>query len=99
MKGKIRYEFSAEVWRYHMEGGWYFVSLPPETSKEIRENLGSQEQGWGRMKATAQIGNSQWDTAIWFDTKHNRYLLPLNASVRSKEKLEVKDTITTIIWM
>jgi hypothetical protein len=46
-------------------GGWYFISLPADMASEIRENSGWQEQGWGRLKATVRIGNSEWDTAIW----------------------------------
>lgn len=34
------------------------------------------------MKATAKKGNTKWQTAIWFDTKQDTYLLPLKAIVR-----------------
>jgi len=40
------------------------------------------------MKASARIGNTEWATAIWFDTKRMSYLLPLKAEVRKKEGLE-----------
>jgi hypothetical protein len=43
----------------------------------------------GRLKATAQIGDSIWKTAIWFDTKLNTYLLPLKAAIRKKELIEI----------
>jgi hypothetical protein len=69
MNGKIKYEFYAKVWQYTSPGGWHFASLPADIAKEIRENLKWQEQGWGRLKAKAKIGNSEWETAIWFDTK------------------------------
>lgn len=88
MSGKIRYVFSGMVWQHTSPGGWYFVSLPENVSKEIRENLKSSEEGWGRMKATAEIGKSQWKTAIWFDTKLNTYLLPLKVDIRKKENIE-----------
>jgi hypothetical protein len=68
-------------------------------AKEIRDNLKSEEEGWGRLKATAKIGNSEWQTAIWFDTKMNTYLLPLKAEIRRKEKLETDKNIKTIIWI
>jgi len=74
MTGKITYNFSALVWKYSSTGSWYFVSLPAELSREIREHCKWQEEGWGRLKATAKIGNSEWNTAIWFDTKSNTYL-------------------------
>ena len=99
MNGKINYEFSAKIWRYESAGGWYFVSLPEEMSSEIRKHLQWQEEGWGRMKATAEIGNSRWDTAIWFDSKHTTYVLPLKAEVRKKERLSVDSEIHVRIWI
>lgn len=99
MNGKVKYEFSAKVWQHAGQGGWYFVSLPKELAKEIRNHLKWQEEGWGRLKATARIGNSQWETAIWFDTKHNTYLLPLEAEIRKKEDIEIKEDVTTIVWI
>ena len=58
-----------------------------------------QEEGWGRLKATAKIGNSQWETAIWFDTKRKTYLLPLKADIRKKENIATDIDINTIIWI
>jgi hypothetical protein len=84
---KIKYQFTSKLWKTAEAGGWYFVSLPSELSKEIRENFKTEEEGWGRLKATAKVGNVEWQTAVWFDTKKNTYLLPLKSDVRKKEKL------------
>lgn len=99
MNGKIKYEFSANVWQHASTNGWYFVSLPISMSKEIRENLGWQEEGWGRLKAFAEIGTSKWQTAIWFDTKYKTYVLPLKADIRAKEKLELNMVIKSTVWV
>ena len=66
-------------------------------SKEIRENLGFLEEGWGRLKMTAKIGNTQWE--IWFDTKLDTYLLPLKAEIRKKEKITTDKEIEIVIWI
>ena len=97
MNGKIKYEFSASTWQYSGPGGWYFISVQEDISQEIRENLKWQEEGWGRLKVNAEIGSSNWKTAIWFDTKRNTYLLPLKADVRKKEKIESGKDIEIII--
>ncbi|MFM7757551.1 MAG: DUF1905 domain-containing protein [Crocinitomicaceae bacterium] len=89
MSISIAYQFSAVVWQYSQTGGWYFVSLPIELATEIRELFKTQEEGWGRMKAKAKISETLWDTAIWYDTKLNTYILPLKAIIRKKEKIEV----------
>ena len=99
MDGKIKYEFSAKPWQYKGPGGWYFVSLPEEMAKEIRENLKWQEEGWGRLKAKAKIGNTEWETAIWFDTKMATYMLPLKAEIRKKENIEIGKKTDIIIWL
>ncbi|MFM2228434.1 MAG: hypothetical protein RL664_1777 [Bacteroidota bacterium] len=99
MNGKIKYEFTAKTWQHSAPNGWHFVSLPTEMSNEIRDNLKWQEEGWGRLKANAQIGNSTWKTAIWFDTKQRTYLLPLKAAIRKKENIASDKEITTIVWI
>ncbi len=97
MTGKIRYEFKAILWQHTGAGGWHFISLPETTSTEIRTLLKSSEEGWGRLKATAKIGNAKWETAIWFDTKKNTYLLPIKATIRSKENLLLGAEIAVIV--
>ncbi len=95
----IKYHFIATPWRYEGPNGWYFVSLPQELSKEIREILKSEEEGWGRLRATANIGRSEWKTAIWFDTKLRTYLLPLKAEIRKKESLTSDQEVEVILWI
>ncbi|NAS10743.1 DUF1905 domain-containing protein [Flavobacteriaceae bacterium R33] len=95
----MKYEFTTKMWQHGEPGGWHFVSLPKIISKEIRENLKWQEEGWGRMKAIAKIGDLQWDTAIWFDTKMDTYLLPIKAEIRKRSKLEADKTFDMSIWI
>ena len=95
----IKYEFTAKPWQYSGKGAWYFVSMPAEQAAEIRANLRWAEEGWGRLKALAEIGNSQWKTAIWFDTKSNTYLLPLKAEIRKREKVEAGKVVEVRVWV
>lgn len=99
MRDKIKYEFSSSMWKDASPGGWYFVSLPINISKEIRSNLQWQEEGWGRMKANVQIESLKWETAIWFDTKADTYLLPIKAAIRKKLNLEVNQQLKVAIWL
>jgi hypothetical protein len=96
---KIKYLFSAKMWQHSSPGGWYFVSLPQGLAKEIRIMVKWQEEGWGRLKAKAKIGNCDWDTAIWFDTKLGTYLLPIKAEIRKRENLEIGKNIEAVIWV
>lgn len=96
---RIKYVFTSKVWKYAAPAGWHFVSLPKELAMEIRENLKWQEQGWGRLKAVAKIGNSEWETAIWFDTKMKTYLLPIKSEIRIKEKIVNGNNEEIILWL
>jgi hypothetical protein len=99
VKRLIEYKFSAEVWQHSPPGGWYFVSLPDELAKQIREVHKPEEEGWGRLKAVSKIGSSEWKTAIWFDTKKNTYLLPLKSDIRHKEQIRSGVTVEVCIWI
>ncbi len=95
----IIYEFTAKTWKYQGHGAWHFVSLPAELTTEIREIRKWQEEGWGRLKILAKTGGSEWETAIWFDTKHETYLLPIKAEIRKNEKIEIGENVKIIIWI
>jgi len=97
MQAKIKYDFSAKLWKDSSAGGWFFVSLPKDISKEIRENLQWQEEGWGRMKVSAIIDKIEWDTSIWYDTKINTHLLPIKADIRNQTNIKLNEEITVSI--
>lgn len=100
MKYKSQYIFNATLWQYPAPvGGWHFVSLPKDLSTIIRNENSWQEEGWGRLKATAQIGNSKWLTAIWFDTKQDTYLLPVKAAIRKQEQLSIHQELEVILTL
>lgn len=95
----IKYEFNAMPWKYVGPAGWVFVSLPDQMSKEIRNTFKNEEAGWGRLKAIVKLGNTEWQTAIWFDTKMNTYLLPLKSEIRKKEKIDLDEILHLTIWI
>jgi hypothetical protein len=82
-----RYSFKAKVWRHSGTSGWFFITLPKGLSKKIRATHALSEEGWGRLKAKAKVGSSKWDTAIWYDTRFESYLLPLKAAIRKSEAI------------
>jgi hypothetical protein len=79
------YRFEGQVWKSGGKGGWHFVSLPKDLSKEIRSIHQENEEGWGRLKANVTIKQTEFQSAIWFDKKHDTYLLPIKALIRKKE--------------
>lgn len=95
----IKYQFAANPWQYSGKAAWIFVALPCEIATEIRTHFKSEEEGWGRLKVTAQIGSTEWRTAIWFDRKQDTYLLPLKAEIRLKESVVVDKKVKVKIWV
>ncbi len=94
---KVSYHFTAKVWQHDLSGGWYFVTVPKDISVEVRKLFQQWEEGWGRLKCEAQINQTYWDTALWFDTKHEAYILPLKAEVRKKEQIQKDDDVSVLI--
>lgn len=101
MKNKeVEYQFLAKPYSLSSDmGTWIIVSLPKELSIDIRDNFKRLEEGWGRLKVFVKIGNSEWITSIWFDTKHDTYLLPLKAAIRKKESIVLNKKINITIWI
>ncbi|MFM9004116.1 MAG: DUF1905 domain-containing protein [Flavobacteriales bacterium] len=96
---RLSYTFLAHLRVYPGAAAWRFVLLQFDMFQEIRTHLKHEEQGWGRLKATAEIGSTRWETAIWFDTKHATYMLPLKASVRKKEGIADGDEVEVKIYL
>jgi hypothetical protein len=89
-----KFSFKAKLWKYEGPRGWCFVTVPKVTAKQIRKIFGESEQGWGRLKTTAKTGTTIWETAVWYDTKADSYLLPVKTSIRKKAALVIGTVIT-----
>lgn len=83
----FNFAFKGKIWKDKGKGAWHFVTLPKRLSKNIRKIHKDSEEGWGRLKTNITVGDTSWKTSIWFDTKADTYLLPVNSKVRKKEKL------------
>lgn len=100
MKGNgIQFTFTGQVWKYDDPNGWYFISLPKANTNEIRTHLKWLEEGWGRLKVTAKIETCTWQTAIWYDSKLETYLLPIKAEIRKKLDIEIGKKSEIHIWI
>ena len=101
MKNKeVEYQFLSKPHPLSSDmGTWIIVSLPKELSIDIRDNFKRLEEGWGRLKVVVKIGNSEWNTSIWFDTKQDTYLLPLKATIRKKESIVLNKETNITIWI
>ena len=67
--------------------GWHFVDVPKVHAVKIKKLFAGMTRGFGSVPVVVQIGNSQWKTSIFPDSKRGTYLLPVKAVVRKKESL------------
>ncbi|MEZ5996252.1 MAG: DUF1905 domain-containing protein [Hyphomonadaceae bacterium] len=82
-----RFDFEAELWRSPGEAGWHFVTLPKQTSDEMRALTQGMRNPFGSLRVIARTGKTTWRTSVFADTKAGAFLLPVKADVRRKEKL------------
>ena len=88
-----KFEFTAPLWRYPGEGGWHFVSLPPEIGDDITGVTAGIRAGFGSVRVAVTIGTTSWRTSIFPDSKTGTYLLPVKKEVRHTEKLQTGEDI------
>ena len=89
------YTITANVWRHPGQGGWHFVSLPPDVADEVRAR--SLTTPFGAVAARVTVGTVEWETSLFADTGRATYLLPLKADVRRRAGIAAGDAITLTI--
>ncbi|MFR9775416.1 DUF1905 domain-containing protein [Micromonospora sp. MS34] len=85
-------EFTGEMWFWRGPAPWHFVTVPDEQCGELEAAAALVTYGWGMIPVTARIGGTGWATSLW--PKDGRYIVPVKASVRKAEGLEVGDPVT-----
>ena len=88
----MNFEFEAEIWYWRGPAPWFFVTVPPEQSRDLKAILSLVTYGWGMIPAVAQIGKTEWKTSLFH--KDGNYIVPIKASVREAEHLEEGDKVT-----
>jgi hypothetical protein len=85
-------EFSGEIWYWHGPAPFYFVTVPVEQSGDLKAISGFVTYGWGMIPANVRIGKTGWKTSLF--PKDGRFIVPIKASVRKVENLEIGDNVT-----
>ncbi|MEU7527173.1 DUF1905 domain-containing protein [Saccharothrix sp. NPDC042600] len=92
-------DFDAELWIWdaRRDDSWVFVSLPAESSEDIRELAGGARRGFGSVRVRVTVGGTSWSTSIFPDSARGCYVLPVKRAVRKAESLEVGDVATVTV--
>ena len=91
-----RCRFTADLWRWEAQEGWFFVTVPVEESARIRERP-RPPRGFGSVRVRVTIGRSTWSTSVFPDTTRGAYVLPVKKSVRRAEDLEEGDPAEVLL--
>lgn len=94
---RTKYKFSSQIWLYEGPTAWHFVTVPKEQSDRIKSNITGVRRGWGAVRVSVSIGEVQWKTSIFPESKTGFYILPLKAEVRKKANIAVGDIVNVVI--
>lgn len=81
---------TASLWRWTANNGvsWFFLTIDGDASEALSgtalmrklENPG--KRGWGGIKVTATIGQSEWQTSVFPQKDEDGWLLPIKKPIR-----------------
>ena len=80
------------MWFWKGPAPWHFVTVPDDHCGDLEATSTAVSYGWGMIPVTAQIGETNWKTALW--PKDGAYIVPIKSWVRKAEDLELGDLVT-----
>jgi Domain of unknown function (DUF1905) len=84
---------------------WHFLTIDGEVAEAIhataimRRLEGERRKGWGSLKVTAMIGETNWATSIFPAKDVGGWLLPVKAAVRKAEGVVVGDDVEVMLTL
>ncbi len=85
-------EFTGNILFWRGPAPYYFVTVPETQSIDLKAISGFVTYGWGVIPVCVRIGKTEWKTSLF--PKDDHYLVPIKASVREAECLDVDDHVT-----
>ena len=68
--------------------------MPNELADEIQARTAGIRRGFGSLRVHVTIGESNWATSLFRESKSGSYILPLKKEIRSKEKITEGDLVS-----
>lgn len=88
-------EFSGVVWHWKGPAPHHFVSVPDDECGTLESVSAAVSYGWGMIPVGVQVGGTSWTTSLW--PKNGGYVVPLKASVRQAESIDIGDEVTVLL--
>ena len=91
-----RYSFTAPLWQWAARRDeWFFVSVPPDQSDEIRAITDGLTGGFNSVPVWVRVGRTRWRTSI-FPGGDGGYALPMKKAVRKAEGID-RDSLVEVV--
>jgi hypothetical protein len=91
----MQLRFGGEIFFWRGPSPFHFVAVPEDESAELHDVSSLVSYGCGFIPVVARIGTTSWQTSLF--PKDGGYLVPVKASTRKAEKLELGDTVEVIL--
>lgn len=91
---------TSQVWQWRASeapGGWFFLTVEGQAAAEVRYAALGRTGGFGSVKVTARIGDTEWRTSLFPHRESGGFLLPLKAEVRRRERIETGQAVTVAL--
>ncbi len=97
MIAHMEFRFSSEVVRWSADNAWYFATVPRDLSDVIREETDGLRKGFGSVKVAARIGDTEFSTSVFPDSKSKCFVLPVKKAVRKAEDIDDGDPVEIVL--
>jgi hypothetical protein len=87
----MQLDFDGELFFWRGPSPYHFVAVPENEGAEIHAVSSLVTYGWGVIPVLARIGETSWTTSLF--PKEGGYVVPIRASVRKSEAVELGDNI------
>jgi hypothetical protein len=87
----MQLDFDGELFFWRGPSPYHFVAVPENEGSEIHGVSALVTYGWGVIPVLATIGDTSWTTSLF--PKDGGYVVPVRASVRKDEALELGDNV------
>lgn len=92
-----KFSFSAKVFIWPGDLGWYFVYLPKDLAEKVKKV--SSIYGAGFVKIKVKVGKTEWQTSLFPFKRENTYLVCIKKSVREKEDVFAGEEIGVSFYL
>ena len=86
------FDFTAELWEHSGPGSWHFVTVPAETSEDLR-SVSGPPGGFGSVRVEVSVGDTTWLTSVFPDKASGCFVLPVKRQVRTAEGLDAGEEV------